>query len=38
MQIDFASSGGANNIQLAYQGDTETLPDVKKRLEEMMER
>jgi hypothetical protein len=27
MQIDFASSGGFANLQLAYRGDTATLPD-----------
>ena len=38
MQIDFASSGGANNIQLAYQGDTETLPEEQAReLERLVE-
>ena len=27
MQIDFASSGGFANLQLNYQGDTNTLPE-----------
>jgi hypothetical protein len=27
MQIDFASSGGFANLQLAYQADTNTLPE-----------
>ena len=27
MQIDFASSGGFANLQLDYQGDTNTLPE-----------
>jgi hypothetical protein len=27
MQIDFSSSGGFTNIQLAYRGDTATMPE-----------
>jgi hypothetical protein len=27
MQIDFASSGGFANLQLAYRGDTDTMPE-----------
>ena len=27
MQIDFASSGGFANLQLAYRGNTDTLPE-----------
>lgn len=38
MQIDFASSGGFANIQLAYQGDTETLSrDQAQELEQLVE-
>lgn len=35
MQIDFASSGGFTNIQLAYQGDTETLS--KEQAQELVQ-
>ena len=35
MQIDFASSGGFANIQLAYQGDTETLS--KEQAQELVQ-
>jgi hypothetical protein len=31
MQIDFASSGGFANLQLAYQGDTKSLPEQQVR-------
>lgn len=27
MQIDFASSGGVNNVELVYQAETNTLPE-----------
>jgi hypothetical protein len=38
MQIDFASSGGFANLQLAYQVDTNTLPeDQAKELERLLE-
>jgi len=31
MQIDFASSGGFANLQLAYRGDTDTMPEKQAR-------
>lgn len=38
MQIDFASSGGFANLQLAYRGDTATLPEEQAReLERLVE-
>ena len=38
MQIDFASSGGFANLQLAFQGDTETMPeDQTQELERLVE-
>jgi hypothetical protein len=38
MQIDFVSSGGFANIQLAYQGDTETLSkEQAQELEQLIE-
>jgi hypothetical protein len=38
MQIDFASSGGFANLQLDYQGDTNTLPEKEaKELERLIE-
>jgi hypothetical protein len=38
MQIDFASSGGATNQELAYQADTNTLPEnVAKELLRLVE-
>lgn len=38
MQIDFASSGGFANLQLAYRADTNALPeDQAKELERLVE-
>jgi|SRR5687768_5179324 len=38
MQIDFSSSGGFANLQLAYQADTNTLPEEQaQELEELVE-
>ena len=38
MQIDFASSGGFANLQLAYRADTSTLPEQEaKELERLVE-
>jgi hypothetical protein len=38
MQIDFASSGGFANLQLAFQGDTETMSeDQAQELERLVE-
>lgn len=38
MQIDFASSGGFANIELAYRADTNTMPeDQAKELEALVE-
>ncbi|HJR81554.1 MAG TPA: protealysin inhibitor emfourin [Anaerolineales bacterium] len=31
MQIDFSSSGGFANIELAYRGDTNTMPEAQAR-------
>ena len=38
MQIDFASSGGFANLQLAFRGNTETMPeDQTQELERLVE-
>ena len=38
MQIDFSSSGGFANLQLAYRADTNTLPESQaKELERLVE-